>query len=218
MLKSIFTTAFLVSASLWLSAQNYTFSPGNEVFGMLEMDMYTEHYMYIGHDSPDSARITWRVIENTCPEGWDIQACDYQHCYTGLPNDGDMNPVPPGGQGYLRMIVNPFLIAGTGMLHLLIFPTGQPLNYVDAYYYFNTTALSTAQSANDESSLIVLANEIVYTGPILGPIQLYSLDGEMIQQEMMQQPSVRMNLDGLAAGIYVLRLPSGACHKFTKLH
>ena len=218
MLNSIFTTAFLVSASLWLSAQNYTFSPGNEVFGVLEMDMYTEHYMYIGHDSPDSARITWRVIENTCPEGWDIQACDYQHCYTGLPNDGDMNPVPPGGQGYLRMIVNPFLIAGTGMLHLLIFPTGQPLNYVDAYYYFNTTALSTAQSANDESSLIVLANEIVYTGPILGPIQLYSLGGEMIQQEMMQQPSVRMNLDGLAAGIYVLRLPSGACHKFTKLH
>jgi hypothetical protein len=207
-----------VSASLWLSAQNYTFSPGNEVFGVLEMDMYTEHYMYIGHDSPDSARITWRVIENTCPEGWDIQACDYQHCYTGLPNDGDMNPVPPGGQGYLRMIVNPFLIAGTGMLHLLIFPTGQPLNYVDAYYYFNTTALSTAQSANDESSIIVLANEIVYTGPILGPIQLYSLDGEMIQQEMMQQPSVRMNLDGLAAGIYMLRLPSGACHKFTKLH
>jgi hypothetical protein len=218
MLNSIFTTALLVSASLWLSAQNYTFSPGNEVFGVLEMDMYTEHYMYIGHDSPDSARITWRVIENTCPEGWDIQACDYQHCYTGLPNDGDMNPVPPGGQGYLRMIVNPFLIAGTGMLHLLIFPTGQPLNYVDAYYYFNTTALSTAQSANDESSIIVLANEIVYTGPILGPIQLYSLDGEMIQQEMMQQPSVRMNLDGLAAGIYVLRLPSGACHKFTKLH
>lgn len=218
MLNSIFTTAFFLSASLWLSAQNYTFSPGNEVFGVLEMDMYTEHYMYIGHDSPDSARITWRVIENTCPEGWDIQACDYQHCYTGLPNDGDMNPVPPGGQGYLRMIVNPFLIAGTGMLHLLIFPTGQPLNYVDAYYYFNTTALSTAQSANDESSLIVLANEIVYTGPILGPIQLYSLDGEMIQQEMMKQPSVRMNLDGLAAGIYVLRLPSGACHKFTKLH
>jgi hypothetical protein len=188
------------------------------VFGVLEMDMYTEHYMYIGHDSPDSARITWRVIENTCPEGWDIQACDYQHCYTGLPNDGDMNPVPSGDQGYLRMIVNPFLIAGTGMLHLLIFPTGQPLNYVDAYYYFNTTALSTAQSANDESSIIVLANEIVYTGPILGPIQLYSIDGEMIQQEMMQQPSVRMNLDGLAAGSYVLRLPSGACHKFTKLH
>jgi len=218
MLNSIFTTALLVSASLWLSAQNYTFSPGNEVFGVLEMDMYTEHYMYIGHDSPDSARITWRVIENTCPEGWDIQACDYQHCYTGLPNDGDMNPVPPGGQGYLRMIVNPFLIAGTGMLHLLVFPTGQPLNYVDAYYYFNTTALSTAQSANDESSIIVLANEIVYTGPILGPIQLYSIDGEMIQQEMMQQPSVRMNLDGLAAGIYMLRLPSGACHKFTKLH
>jgi hypothetical protein len=218
MLNSIFTTALLVSASLWLSAQNYTFSPGNEVFGVLEMDMYTEHYMYIGHDSPDSARITWRVIENTCPEGWDIQACDYQHCYTGLPNDGDMNPVPPGGQGYLRMIVNPFLIAGTGMLHLLIFPTGQPLNYVDAYYYFNTTALSTAQSANDESSIIFLANEIVYTGPILGPIQLYSIDGEMIQQEMMQQPSVRMNLDGLAAGIYMLRLPSGACHKFTKLH
>ena len=104
------------------------------------------------------------------------------------------------------------------MLHLLIFPTGQPLNYVDAYYYFNATALNSNQTDKGASTLVVVANEIFYTGPILGSIQLYSIDGEMIQQEMMQQPSVRMDLDGLAAGMYVLRLPSGACHKFTKLH
>jgi hypothetical protein len=218
MIKFVLTSTLLALVSLGLWAQNYTFSPGNEVFGLLEMDMYTEHYMYIGHDSPDSAWITWRVVENTCPEGWDIQACDYQHCYTGLPNDGDMNPVPPGQEGYLRMIVNPFTIAGSGMLHLLIFPTGHPLDYVDAYYYFNTTALSSNHAANEFSSLTVFPNEIVYTGPIFGAIQLYSLDGEMIQQKMIQQPSVRINTDGLAGGIYLLRLPSGVSHKFIKLH
>ncbi|MFM7726055.1 MAG: hypothetical protein ACKO7B_05105, partial [Flavobacteriales bacterium] len=50
-----------------LSAQNYTFIPGSEYYGTLEMDMYTEHYMYIGHDLQDSAYITWRLVENTCP-------------------------------------------------------------------------------------------------------------------------------------------------------
>ncbi|MFN5622253.1 MAG: T9SS type A sorting domain-containing protein [Flavobacteriales bacterium] len=218
MLKSyLFTTVFSL-CSVWLSAQNYSFSPGNEVYGVLEMDMYTEHYMYIGHDSPDSARITWRVIENTCPEGWDIQACDYQHCYTGLPNDGDMNPVPPGGQGYLRMIVNPFMIAGSGMLHLLIFPTGQPLNYVDAFYYFNTTALSSEEAEEAQSSLVITTNEILYTSPISGALQVYSLDGRFIRQAMKQQPTVRVEMDGLATGMYVLKLPTGESHVFNHLH
>lgn len=217
MLKSFFFIVLCLSA-VSLSAQNYTFSPGNEVFGLLEMDMYTEHYMYIGHDSPDSALITWRVIENTCPEGWDIQACDYQHCYTGLPNDGDMNPVPAGEQGYLRMIVNPFLIAGTGMLHLLIFPTGEPLNYVDAYYYFNTTALSSDKELGSKTSLLFSTNEIFYESPISGVVQLYSIDGGLIRQEMKLQPAMRMGLEGLAAGMYLLRLPSGQSHTFTKLY
>lgn len=217
MLKSFVFTFILAHFATGISAQNYTFSPGNEVFGLLEMDMYTEHYMYIGHDSPDSARITWRVIENTCPEGWDIQACDYQHCYTGLPNDGDMNPVPAGEQGYLRMIVNPFLIAGTGMLHLLIFPTGEPMNYVDAYYYFNTTALSSENAGVSTSSLVFLEDEIVYESPIFGNLQVYTMNGGLVLQEIKQQPAMRMGLAGLTPGIYLLRLPSGEARTFIKL-
>lgn len=200
-------------------AQNYGFSPSNEVFGTLEMEMYTEHYMYISHDSQDSAYITWRVVGNTCPQGWDIQACDYQHCYTGLPNDGHMNAVPPGGQGYLRMIVNPFEIAGSGTLHFLIFPTGQQLDYVEAFFYFTTTALNTdeVQTVSSEK-IVVLRDEVMYSGPILGDYILYGVDGSMIQTGKYTGGAQSIAIRQLAAGTYILKTPQGNRSVFFKPH
>jgi len=73
MLKFCAPLVFVSVFGSLASAQNFTFEPGNQYYGTLEMDMYTEHYMYIGHDLADSAFITWRLVENTCPEQWDIQ-------------------------------------------------------------------------------------------------------------------------------------------------
>jgi hypothetical protein len=199
-------------------AQNYTFSPGSEYFGTLEMEMYTEHYMYIGHDLQDSAYITWRLIENTCPEEWDIQACDYQHCYTGLPNYGDMNAVPIGGQGYLRMIVNPFTTPGMGMLHFLIYPTGEPLNYTDAYYYFQTTVLNTESTRASQESAVVLANEIIYTGPTPGQLYLYDLSGKCLSAGAMKTDMHSISMESLPAGVYLLKAPTGHTFRISKPH
>ncbi|MFM7727444.1 MAG: T9SS type A sorting domain-containing protein, partial [Flavobacteriales bacterium] len=197
-------------------AQNYTFIPGSEYYGTLEMDMYTEHYMYIGHDIQDSAYITWRLVENTCPEEWDIQACDYQHCYTGLPNYGDMSGVAAGGQGYLRMIVNPFSAPGSGMLHFLIYPTGEPLNYTDAYYYFQTTVLNTENASPEVESAIVRANEIMYAGPTLGQILLFDYTGKCVSVSALNTVTQSISIESLPAGIYLLKAPTGNTFRILK--
>jgi len=218
MLKSIVISVFAMALSLYGAAQNYSFVPGPEYYGTLEMDMYTEHYMYIGHDLQDSAYITWRLVGNTCPTEWDIQACDYQHCYTGLPNYGDMNGVAPGAQGNLRMIVNPFLTPGSGMLHFLIYPTGEPLNYTDAYFFLNTTLLSAGPQLKELESIIIQSNEIVYTGPMLGDLYLYDVSGKCVATSRMNASTYRIPLNDLPGGIFILKTPTGTSFRIVKPH
>jgi len=195
-------------------AQNYTFSPSENYNGELSMDMYTEHYMYIGHNLPDTAFITWRVVGNTCPEEWDIQACDYQHCYTGLPNDGDMNGVPPGGQGYLRMIVNPYTVTGSGMLHLLIYPTGQPGLYTEAFFNFSTPSANVSIHEDGNEKIVFQSGEIFYSGNQRGNFRLYNLSGAAVAQWNMNAPSGSYSLKNLDSGIYVVTTPNGKTYTF----
>jgi hypothetical protein len=215
MLKSIIPIIFIASTNAVL-AQNYTFYPGTEVYATLEMDMYTEHYMYIGHDLPDSAYITWRLVENTCPQEWDIQACDYQHCYTGLPNYGNMSGISAGGQGYLRMIVNPFTTPGQGMLHFLIYPTGEPLNYTDAFYYFTTTILNAEEAMGLPESAVFTKNEIAYKGPLSGELFLYSISGERLLSVVLNSPMAKISLESFPAGVYMLQSPTGKTFRIAK--
>ena len=67
MLRYSIILLFSICVCEYTSAQNYTFSPSENYTGELSMDMYTEHYIYIGHNLPDTAFITWRVVGNTCP-------------------------------------------------------------------------------------------------------------------------------------------------------
>lgn len=214
MLRFVLTCVLSIFLIECASAQNYLFSPSANYSGQLSMDMYTEHYMYIAHNLPDTAYITWRVVENTCPEEWDIQACDYQHCYTGLPNNGDMNGVPPGGQGYLRMIVNPFSTAGSGMLHLLIYPTGQPSQYTEAFFNFETSTSNIAVTEVDTESVLFLPNEIQYSGIQGGNLQLYNLNGCLIEIEKNTNTTGRISLSGLSAGVFILRTPKRRSYIF----
>jgi hypothetical protein len=212
----------IVYIALFLSlsgmAQQFSFVPSSEYYGTLEMDMYTEHYMFIGHDLQDSAYITWRLVENTCPGEWDIQACDYQHCYTGLPNYGNMSGVAAGGQGYLRMIVNPFLIAGSGTLHFLIYPTGEPLNYTDAYFHFSTTLVNTGSAQIDSESVVAHSNLIRYSGPTSGEVALYDANGKCLVSIIKTDSSLSLPIDHLPCGLFFLRTPTGRTFRILKSH
>ena len=160
MLFRLIALPIILLCSSVLLAQNFSFSPGNDYYGQLDMDLYTEHYLYVYHDSPDSAYITWRKIENTCPVEWDLQMCDWQHCYSGMPNTGHMNGVGAGNAGNLRLIVNPFNTPGSGTVHFWIFPTGLMDEYVDVYFHFETSVTAVIEK-NTAPSVSFYNNSIV---------------------------------------------------------
>lgn len=211
-------TALALSFSIAACAQDvvFSFTPSGEYQGVLEMDMYTEHIVYVYHDSADSLDITWRVIENSCPEVWDIQMCDWQNCYDGFPNTAEMNPVPPGGSGYLKLLVNPYTTAGTGIIHFWVYPTGAIENREDVYFYLNTTATNLTDGNSIPETLTVRSGEIQLTNSSNGLCSILDLQGRVVLTEPCISDIHEIGTTFLPAGMYVLVSPLGNRYTFLK--
>ncbi|MFM7106309.1 MAG: hypothetical protein ACKOW8_12375 [Flavobacteriales bacterium] len=180
----------------------YTFSPTDSMFCPLSLEAYAENIIYVQPQSADTSFITWRLIENTCPEGWDIQMCDWQNCYTGVPNSSNMAPVPPGGSGNLRLLVNPFLIEGSGLMHFFVYPTGFPDLRQDVYFSFSTP-LKTL-SLNNPVPIVFFANQhLSYRQLPAGEYDIISVSGSRIKKLNTFSSSGDEYLN-LSSGIYIL--------------
>ncbi len=209
---STFLLVFCFNASL--QAQNFSFSPGNDYYGQLEMEIYTEHYLYVYHDSPDSAYITWRKIENTCPPEWDLQMCDWQHCYSGMPNTGNMNGVATGDAGNLRLIVNPFTTQGSGMVHFWIFPTGFMDEYVDVYFHFETTLTGVSKSVFP-NSFSFYREQILLNQQTSGNAIITDISGKQVMSFQFNHGTSSHDITGLTSGVYFCLL-NGKPYRFYK--
>jgi hypothetical protein len=196
-------------------AQSLGFYPGTDYYGTLEMELYTEHYMYVSHDgTADSTYITWRLIENSCPEEWDFQLCDFQHCYSGMPNTGDMSGLAPGQEGNIRLIVNPFGLAGSGTVHFWIFPTGQMEQYTDVYFHLNTIIADIHEKKSDEF-ISVDSHDLIIQTPQLSEITVYGINGDMLFAGLAQPGTSRWPISHLATGNYIC-LINNSTFKFFK--
>lgn len=186
-MRSVLTLLLLLPAMPY-NSQVLNFIPATDYTGVVEFDMYTEHYIYVGHDAADSAYVSWRVIENTCPSAWDFQLCDWQHCYSGMPNTGNMNGIPAGGQGYLRLIVNPFQTAGDGYVHFWVFPTGNMDAYTDVYVHLGSP---TSVSETFQQPKVVCSSDFLSLSHVgAGRIEIYDLSGRVVYSQQISQQTV----------------------------
>src|SRR5687767_14927435 len=149
-MKAFFCAVFFVFIADLIEAQNYAFYPGDHYTGVLAMEQYSVHQVNIQNLDSEDALMTWRIIENTCPENWEFILCDWPHCYDGMPNTGNMNPVVPGENGLIKLTVNPLDIPGSGYIHFYIFPTGHNDDHVDLFFSFDTEILSMTEKENQE--------------------------------------------------------------------
>jgi hypothetical protein len=196
-------------------AQSFSFDPGDEYEAVLEMETYSDHYIYINHDAPDSALISWRVVGNTCPEEWLISICDWADCYSYLPNTGDMLPVGPGEAGFTKLTMNPLSISGTGMIHFWIYPTGAIEEHVDMIYYFSTEIVGTNEIVSETKIFPQPATN--YFVSLIGLKQddycLLDLRGSEILKFRISSPKYDLSLPSLSPGVYLLRNTSGNTFK-----
>jgi hypothetical protein len=163
--------------------------------------------VYVYHDAQDTLDITWRVIENTCPVGWDFQMCDWSHCYDGFPNTSEMDPVAPGNSGYLKLLVNPYDIGGSGLVHFWVYPTGNIENREDVYFYLNGAPVSVgaASAANEQWS--IGHDEVRISHTAQGLCRIIDMHGREILTSNCMGDQIVINTGAISTGVYVLITP-----------
>lgn len=197
-----------VVCSFLAHAQNFTFDPGGNYEATLPMETYTDHFVYVYHDSADSALISWRVVGNTCPEEWHISLCDWADCYSYLPNTGDMLPVAPEASGFIKLTMNPFMFPGEGYVHFWIYPTGHQEEHIDLFFHFNTEIVS----VDEQSSLPAVypnpfSTLINLNAPAGQNIRVTDTSGRIVFQELSSAGlPLSIGTEDWPAGIYFLTI------------
>ncbi|MFN0032779.1 MAG: hypothetical protein ACKVOR_11520 [Flavobacteriales bacterium] len=188
------------------ASQNFTFSPADSYSATLQMQVYGDHQIDIAHDAPDTAYISWRVMEQEYPAGWDVQLCDWQHCYTYVPDNGDMLGVPTGSNGYVRLLVNPFDIPGSGHFMLWIFPTDSMEQFMEIHFYFNTIVTDIAESLHPKPQCRYDVGQqmIQFMNQPRGIASIYCISGRRLKQYVLSGGNESFEAADLSSGIYLI--------------
>ena len=105
----------------------------------------TECFIYFENPSGDSLRLRWKTAGTSFPASWDIDLCDFGTCYTGIPGGGLMNTVSGATQPYLKLIVQPGSVAGSGWLWFRVYADGHPEDFEDVFFSLYTPGVTAIQ-------------------------------------------------------------------------
>ena len=208
---------FILIQTNFLHSQNFTFSPSDTHSATLEMDVYSEHQINVFHDLSDSAFISWRVIEEEYPAEWDVQLCDWQHCYTYLPVTGNMLGVPEGGSGYIRLLINPMNVSGNGHIMLWIYPTGMMDDHVEIHFNFNTVIANVNGGQPIETCNLFVdekSKSLVITNAPVGEMTICSVTGAEIKRTLIFDSNAVEDVSIFSQGIYIAVTSDGRSHSF----
>ncbi len=215
-LKRLVFIGLSLMATLRSAAVVYTFDPGNHLHAVLNMNDYTDHQINIYHDEPAAHCMTWRIVDNTCPTGWDMVLCDWQNCFTSLVNTNDMDSVSAGNAGLIKITVNPFDIAGAGSIHFWVFPTGMMDQYVDFFFDFETI-IANVGSLNGHSNSIIWntdLSELQFKNAPQGLWKCFSASGQMIDEFYIRSEYQMVSITNTRKGMYLLVSPNRRTFKF----
>lgn len=202
---------------MWMDAQNFSFAPGADYSGILEMDIYTEHMVYVEPNAAaDTAYISWRKMANTCPDGWDLQMCDYLACYSGMPNTGNMYPVPPGLNGYLKIVANPYQIQGSCDVHFWVYPTGMMDQHQDIFFHLQTTPTTAEERRICSATAWFYGHTLSVEVTECESYTILDMSGRQLRRFSVASGFHAEDLSGLPAGIYFCKGSNGMSFRFCK--
>ncbi len=120
-LNKILTVVAIVSiATTRLSAQSYTTSPTDTIETATSFDILKVLTFTQVHTAADTVLLAWQKLSVSKPSTWEISLCDYAHCYTTLPDSGQMDPILPGDDGLISLHVKAHDTNGTAVIRCAV--------------------------------------------------------------------------------------------------
>lgn len=207
----LFSLIIVFSLSFGFSkAQTFTLNPGNVDTVYAPANTLTIFDIYPVNITSGDIIFSWTRVSVNLPLGWDYSFCDYGNCYTGIPNQGTMDTVNAGEMGLLGLNINPYAIAGQGIVKIYVYDGNFPNDGDTVTWVVNADAVGISEiqqngfsfypnPVNDQ--LTINSHEIssgmTYT--------IYSMNGEIVSTETLTTDK-KINTGNLPAGIYVLQI------------
>jgi hypothetical protein len=207
-MKQLLTGLLFCFALKSVSAQTFILNPGNVDTVYAPSNTLTIFDIYPINTTGGDIIFEWTRISVNLPTGWDYSFCDYGNCYTGIPTNGTMDTVGAGQQGLMGLNINPYAIAGQGIVKIYVYDNDFPNDGDTVTWVVNANTLGiNEQSAshfsfypNPSISYITIeSSEISSTSNWM----VYSISGEMLLNGILGGNKM-ISVENLPAGIYFL--------------
>ncbi len=197
----------LICSGIW--GQNFLFSP-DTIFRTLPLDVYSIDQIDITPlYTNDTAYLSYRLIENSCPPEWEFVLCDWSDCFTNMPNTDDMHPLPDGYNALIKISAHPHQTEGSGFLHFWIFPTGSMELHESIYFYYNTPNAAGIQELGKSQIHHEWINDqlLIREAPI-GPWSLVDMSGRVLQKGVSTSDKISISHTGLKDRVHFVVWPN----------
>ncbi len=208
-MKLLFVIIISGAIQLTCSAQNFLFTP-SVIERELPLDVFSVDQIDITPlFANDTAFLSYRLIENTCPTNWEFILCDWSTCFTNMPNTDDMHPLPNGYDALIKISAHPHQTEGSGFLHFWIFPTGSMELHESIYFYYNTPNAAGIQELGKSQIQHEWINDqlLIREAPI-GPWSLVDMTGRVLQKGVSTSDKISISHTGLKDRVHFVVWPN----------
>ncbi len=211
-LQRLIISALALCLPCYLSAQSFQFTGSPQYQSLLGENFEINQIDITPLYTNDTAYITYRLIENTCPAGWEFILCDWSACFDDMPNTDDMDPLPPGYNALVKITANAHAIEGAGFLEFWIFPTGQMDLHESIFFYYNT-----ASAVNELTASMIFhpgVDQIYLYFPTSLQWTIHDMQGKLVLSGLSLPQRSIIDTHTLANGVYLLKMNDGTTLKF----
>lgn len=202
--KIYFYFIFTLFYGSLLAQKPFVCSPSTYLNISLPPNTLTAAQINMINQTSGSLTLKWLKYTNTIPSTWSASLCDYNTCYTGIPNVGTMTPINGLTQGFIKIEVNPFTYTGTAKVVVYVYSGSTPT--LGDTLVFDFIASGTTEIQNqpqfEKEKVNLLANAI--------HIQNYASDNDILVVDMSGKIVLQKSILPHANEIfYTNNLPSG---------
>ena len=212
-LKSLVILAFLAIICQLSIAQTHSYNT-TTLTATAPYDYYSDFKIFITNLQPsDSLSITWQRISNTLPSAWDYSICDFGSCFIGIPNGNTMSKIPPGATEYFKLSINPANNAGSGMVELLVYETGNQGNADTLTYSITSTPTGISINSVTENQITIFPNPAkdnlnvkLDSYSSINSVAIFNVIGKKIMDVSVSKNAInKISLNEIPAGIYFIQ-------------
>lgn len=184
-------------------------TPSTAISVPLPAHTFTTAKISMVNQTSGSLTLKWLRYANTIPSTWSADLCDYNTCYSGIPNMGTMSPVSGLTEGFIKLEVNPFAHTGSANVVVYVYSGSAPL--LGDTLIFNFIASGVTDIENDvpsQNETIKLFPDAIHIHNYhdFNEIQISDLQGRTLFHQSVQPNGHEIIYTGsLCSGMYIVR-------------